>query len=107
MKVILIKVLVLPITLLIYLTSCIEKTDESWNIGNSKELIAIVTSSYTELRFETYQVSDHYTGDNKNFDSETIYGYPIVSGPKRMAPKDQKVLFSIIKRESREISLVI
>lgn len=100
MKVILIKVLVLPITLLIYLTSCIEETDESWNIGSSKELIAIVTSSYTELRFETYQISDHHTGDYKNFDSETIYGYPIISGPQRMAPKDQKVLFSTIKRKS-------
>ena len=100
MKFILIKVFALPITLLIYLTSCIKETHESWNIESSKELIAIVRSSYTELRFEAYKISDHATGDHKNFDSETIYGYPIVSGPQRIAPKYQKILFSIIKRKS-------
>ena len=81
---------------LVFLASC-KEDQEFWESEIGKPVFSAVASTLTNGSCEAYKVTVTISADQKEGQSQSLHGYPIVSGPRTIDSTDQKALKSILQ----------
>ena len=80
----------------VFLASC-KDDQEFWESEIGKPVFSSVVSTLTNGSCEAYEVTVSISADQKEGQSTSLHGYPIVSGPRIIASSDQKALQLILQ----------
>jgi len=80
----------------VFLASC-KEDQEFWESEIGKPVFSAVASTLTNGSCEAYKVTVTISADQKEGQSQSLHGYPIVSGPRTIDSTDQKALKSILQ----------
>jgi hypothetical protein len=80
----------------VFLASC-KDDQEFWESEIGKPVFSTVASTLTNGSCEAYEVTVPISADQKEGQSQSLHGYPIVSGPLTIDSTDQKTLQLILQ----------
>ena len=80
----------------VFLASC-EEGQEFWESEIGKPVFSAVASTLTNGSCEAYEVTIPLSTDQKEGQSKSLHGYPIVSGPLTIGSSDQRALQLILQ----------
>ena len=80
----------------VFLASC-KDDQEFWESEIGKPVFSTVASTLTNGCCEAYEVTVPISADQKEGQSQSLHGYPIVSGPLTIDLTDQKTLQLILQ----------
>ena len=81
---------------LVFLASC-KEDQEFWESVIGKPVYSAVGTTLANGSCEAYKVTVTISADQKEGQSQSLHGYPIVSGPRTIDSTDQKALKSILQ----------
>jgi hypothetical protein len=80
----------------VFLASC-KEDQEFWESEIGKPVFSAVVRSLANGSCEAYEVTIPFSTDQKDGQSISLHGYPIVSGPRTIDPEGQKALQLILQ----------
>jgi hypothetical protein len=80
----------------VFLASC-KEDQEFWESEIGKPVFSAVASTLTNGSCEAYEVTIPLSTDQKEGQSKSLHGYPIVSGPLTIGSSDQRALQLILQ----------
>jgi hypothetical protein len=81
----------------VFLASC-KDDQEFWESEIGKPVFSTIASTLTNGSCEAYEVTIPFSMDQKEGQSTSLHGYPIVSGPRIIDSENQKDLQLILQR---------
>jgi len=82
----------------VFLASC-KEDQEFWESELGMPVFSAVATTLTNGSCEAYEVTIPFSADQKEGQSQSLHGYPIVSGPRRIDSTDQKALQLILQNK--------
>jgi hypothetical protein len=80
----------------VFLASC-KDDQEFWESEIGKPVFSAVASTLSNGSCEAYEVTVPFSADQKEGQSQSLHGYPIVSGPRTIDLTDQRALQLILQ----------
>ena len=89
-----------------FLASC-KEDQEFWESEIGKPVFSTVASTLTNGCCEAYEVTVPISADQKEGQSQSLHGYPIVSGPLTIDLTDQKDFQSILQSKDTYLEYAV
>ena len=90
----------------VFLASC-KDDQEFWKSEIGKPVFSTVASTLTNGSCEAYEVTVPISADQKEGQSQSLHGYPIVSGPLTIDLTDQKDFQSILQSKDTYLEYAV
>ena len=91
---------------LVFLASC-KEDQEFWERELGKPVFSAVVTTLANGSCEAYEVTTPFSADQKEGQSKSLHGYPIVSGSLTIGSSDQKDFQSILQSKDTYLEYAV